>query len=207
MDSRSASLTAATHNRWAMSAATRAMAYAVIAALAFGAVCLLVAAWALTRPPQHKYFATRTSGELVELTPLDQPHRSDAHVVNFAAEAITRAFSLDFGNFRRELSDVEPYFTEEGWEAFLSELQSSGSLDLIRTRRMVSTAVANGAVVLRRGVDGQGIFTWHVEMPFTITYQSASERQTQELTMLVVVQRVPTWTSDSGVAVTWLVGQ
>ncbi len=207
MVSGTGSLTAAAQNRWAMHAAVRVMAFAVMAACCLSLAAVLVAAWALTRPPQHKYFATRISGELIELTPLDQPHRSDTQVTNFTVDAITRSLSLDFANYRQELADVETFFTSSGWEAFLSELQRSGNLELIRNRRMISSAVANGAAVLRKGVDGSGIYTWHVEMPLTITYQSSSESQVQELTMLVEVKRVPTWTSESGVAVSRLIGQ
>ena len=207
LDQATASVAAAAQRRWAMSAAVRVLAYAVVASCLVTIVAVLVAAWALTRPPEHKYFATRIGGELVELTPLDQPHRSDAHVLNFSVEAMTRALSLDFANYRRELADVEPFFTEAGWEAFLTELQNSGNLDLIRSRRMISSAVANRAVVLRKGLDGGNVWTWQVEMPLTITYQSASEQQTQDMTMLVEVKRVPTWTSDSGVAVSRLVGR
>ena len=207
MDSESGALTAAAQNRWAMHAAVRVMAFATMTACGLCLVALLVAAWALTRPPENKYFATRISGELIELTPLDQPHRSDSQVTNFSVDAITRSLSLDFANFRQELADAEAFFTESGWQAFLAELQRSGNLDLIRNRRMISSAVANGAVVLRKGVDGSGTYTWQVEMPLTITYQSSSESQVQELTMLVEVKRVPTWTSDSGVAVSRLIGQ
>ena len=207
MDSHTGSLAAATQNRWAMHAAVRIMAFAAITACIIALIAILVAAWALTRPPENKYFATRMSGELIELTPLDQPHRSDTQVTNFAVDAITRSLSLDFANYRQELADVELFFTATGWEAFLAELQRSGNLELLRNRRMISSAVANGATVLRKGVDGDGIFTWHVETPLTITYQSSSESQTQNLTMMIEIKRVPTWTSDSGVAVSRLIGQ
>lgn len=207
MDSRTGSVTAAAQRRWAMHAATRMMAFAALAASLVSVVAVLVAAWALTRPVQHRYFATRASGELVELTPLNEPHRSNAQVVNFAVEAVTRALTLDFANYRRSLADVEVYFTPAGWKAFLSEIQRSGSLELIRNRRMVSTAVANGAVVLRQGIDGDGVWTWQVEMPLKVTYQSSSESQTQDLVMVVEIKRTDTWATDSGVAVSRLVGQ
>ena len=207
MDSHTGSLAAATQNRWAMHAAVRVMAFVTLAAIVLALIAILVAAWALTRPAENKYFATRTTGELVELTPLDQPHRSDTQVTNFAVDAITRSLSLDFANYRRELADVELFFTTSGWEAFLGELQRSGNLELLRNRRMISSAVANGATVLRKGIDGDGIYTWQIEIPLTITYQSSSESQTQSLTMLIEVKRVPTWTSDSGVAVSRLIGQ
>ena len=202
------SLASATMNRWAMAAAVRYMAAAAAAACLVSIAALAVAVWALTRPSDHRYFATRADGELVQLTPLDEPHLGDAQVRNFAVEALTRSFSVDFANYRQDLSDVAKYFTGDGYQAFLAEMESSGNLELILNRRMVASAVANGAVVLQQGLLGTtGVYAWHVEVPLTVTYQSSSERRTQRVTMHAEVRRVPTWTSDWGVAVARIVGQ
>ncbi|MDE0254115.1 MAG: type IVB secretion system apparatus protein IcmL/DotI [Rhodospirillaceae bacterium] len=207
MDAESGGLAAALRNRWALSAAVRAMAIACAAMALVSALSVAVALWALSSRPEPRYFATRTSGELVQLVPLGEPHLADSQVVNFAVDAITRAFSIDFANYRRELSDINPFFTEAGYRAFLAELDRSGTLDLIRGRRMTSAAVANGGVVVAKGLAGSGRYVWRIEIPLTVTYQSASERQVQKTTYLAEVERVPTWTTDWGVAVSRIVGQ
>ncbi len=208
MDSYSGSLTAALRNRWALAAAVRGMAAASALCALVSLISLALAVWALTSKPEPRYFATRGSGELVQLVPLDQPHLSDAQAVNFAVDTMTRALTLDFANWRRELAGIEPLFTPEGYVGFLDELERSGTLDLIRNRRMTSSTVANGGVVVQKGqVGGGGPYIWRVEIPVTTTYQSASARQTQNTTLLVEITRVPTWTADWGVAVSRVIGQ
>lgn len=207
LDQGSGSLAAAMRNRWAMAAATRSMAVACIASSLVSAVALGVAVWALANKPAPRYFATRTTGELVQLVPLDRPHLADSQAVNFAVDAMTRAFSLDFANYRKELAELEPLFTDDGYDAFLSEISRSGTLDLIVARRMTSSAIANGGVVVAKGVAESGRYVWRIEIQLTVTYQSSSESQTQKSILLVQVVRVPTWTTDWGVAVSRVVGQ
>ena len=207
MDVEDGALAAAMRNRWAQAAAIRGMALACVASCLIGLIGLGLAAWTIRAKPEPRYFATRPGGELVQLIPLDRAHLADSQAVNFAVDAMTRAFSIDFANFRQELADLEPLFTDSGYDAFLSELSRSGTLDLIRGRRMTASAVANGGVVVAKGVAGDGRYVWRVEIQMTVTYQSASESQTEKTTLLVQVERVPTWQTDWGVAVSRVVGQ
>ncbi len=207
MERLDATIETALRNRAALTTAVRFMSIATAASAILSVIALSVAVWALTTKPEPRYFATRVGGELVQLIPLDQPHLADSQVVNFAVNALTRAFSIDFARYREELADLEPFFTETGYKAFLSSLQSSGTLELITARRMTGSAVANGGVVVAKGVGGGGHYVWRVEVPLTTTYQSASEEQRQRTTYLVEIIRVPTWQTDLGIAILRLVGQ
>ena len=83
-----------------------------------------------------------------------------------------------------------------------SALESAKILDFIRERNLVSNAIANGAVITGRGVDALGRYSWTLQIPLRVTYQSANERTTQELLAEVVVSRVPTWESPSAIGIT-----
>ncbi|MCY4006144.1 MAG: type IVB secretion system apparatus protein IcmL/DotI [Rhodobacteraceae bacterium] len=207
MERIAATLETALRHRAALTTAVRFMSAACVASAILSVLALSVAVWALTSKPESRYFATRTGGQLVQLVPLDQPHLADSQVVNFAVDAMTRAFSLDFARYREELADLEPFFTERGYKAFLAELQSSGTLELITNRRMTGSAVANGGVVVAKGIGGGGQYVWRVEVPLVTTYQSSSEEQKQRTTYLVEIIRVPTWQTDLGIAILRLVGQ
>ena len=72
----------------------------------------------------------------------------------------------------------------------------------MRERRLVSSAVANGAAIVDDGVDSRGRYSWTVQIPLRITFESASERSVEEMMAEVVVSRLPTWESPNAVGIT-----
>jgi len=181
--------------------AVAASSVAAIAGVAFGV-------YGMTRVPEPRYFATQIDGQMLPLVPLDQPHLTDNQVTNFAVEGITRALTMDFANWQRDLNDAKIYFnTPDGFDNFLDALVKSGNLDLIKNSRMTSSAVANGAVIVESGRSGSGIFAWRIEIPLTITYESSTQKSTQNLLGFVEVVRVPTYKNPYGVGINRFVAQ
>ena len=200
LDNRLGNLVGAIRSRQALTHAVSMLSWITMAAVGVAIVSVCLAFWALLRTPEPVYFATRTDGALVAIIPLDQPHISDNQVLNFATDVITGALTLDFANYRQELATRRDQFTEAGFNAFVNALESSGNLDLLRNRRMASTAVANSAFIIDKGRSGNG-YLWRVEVQVAVTYESSSERQHQQLVGLLDVVRIPTWQNEWGVAV------
>ena len=182
------------------------MTYAVVAMAAVTAIAVLVAAWALSAKPEPRYFAARENGGILPLVPVSIPFLSDGEVTNFAVDAVTRALTLDFANWRSDLSGAARYFERPtGWRSFLDALEGSGMLAYIREHRLVSTAVANGAVIVSAGPDSGKRYSWTIQIPLTITYESASELSRDSLVADVAVSRLPTWEVPDAVGITRIV--
>jgi intracellular multiplication protein IcmL len=179
---------------------------ATIALGVMGVVTLVsvsMAYWAFTSKPEPRYFATREDGGIIPLIAVNQPFLQDGQVTNFAVEAVTTAMTMNFANWRQDLSASSRYFQRpEGYQNFLAALDNAKILDFVRDRNLVSTAIANGAIIVGRGVDSQGRYSWTLQIPLRVTYQSANERTTQDLMAEVVVSRVPTWESPSAIGIT-----
>lgn len=172
-----------------------------LAAAAFLAIGM--AFWAASSKPEPRYFATREDGGIIPLVAVKQPFLDTGQVTNFAVEAVTAAMTMDFANWRQDLTDASKYFQKpQGWENFLTALSEAGLLDYIRNNNLVATAVANSATVTRTGIDDEGRYFWVVQLPVKITYQSSSERSVEDLLAEVVISRIPTWKSSRGVGVT-----
>jgi len=158
--------------------------------------------WAISHKPSPKYFMAREDGGIVPLVPVTQPYLSNGEISNFAVEAITSSLTLDFSNYRKSLSEASQYYERpDGWNNFLEALKSSGTLDMITKRRLVSTVVANGATVAQSGVD-HGVYSWVVQVPITITYQSSSQQKSETHLVEMVIKRLPTWQTPRGVGIT-----
>jgi len=179
-----------------MTLATAAMAGATILAVASSW-------WAFSRVPEPRYFVAREDGGIIPLVAVDKPYLTDGAVTNYAVEAITRALTINFVTWRQDLAEASEYFDRPaGWNNFLEAIEGSGVLDFVRNRRLISSVVANGAVIISAGPNAEGAYAWVVQVPLTITYQSSSESNTENRLAEIEITRLPTWKTSRGVGIT-----
>ncbi|MFX4300082.1 type IVB secretion system apparatus protein IcmL/DotI [Pseudosulfitobacter pseudonitzschiae] len=178
-----------------------ALANVVLALVTLASVSM---AWnASTSMPEPRYFATREDGGIIPLVAISSPFLNNGQVTNFAVEAVTQAMTMDFKNWREDLAASSQYFQRpDGWENFLQALEASGTLDFIRNRRLISNAVASQATIIDSGLDARGRYSWTVQVRMMVTYESSSERSTEEMLAEVVISRIPTWESSRAVGIT-----
>lgn len=189
------------------SARTFEISYKVMARVALGlalstTVLAATTAWLAFSRPEPRYFATTSDGQLLPLVPLDRPHQSAAEVSNFAVKAVTTSLTYDFANYRADFNNALQYFTKPtGWNQFVEAVQKSQMLDLVQSRRLNTTAVANNAVIVREGINERGVYEWMVQIPLRVTYQSASEVTGQNFMITVNIERLQTYESPYAMAI------
>lgn len=182
--------------------AFRAMTiYAFIATVAAGLATTATVYLALTRP-DPKYFATTSEGQILPLVPLDQPHQSNAAVANYAVTAVTSALTYSFDRYKQQFQAAQDYFTQPtGWNSFVKAVDQSDILKLVKKRRFNSTAIAQNAIIVKQGVNAQGVYEWIIQMPVRVTYQSASEVTGQNLTVTIYMRRLQTYQTPAAMAI------
>ncbi len=155
----------------------------------------------ITHPPAPKYFATSINGRITPLFPLDEPNQSDSAVLQWANQAAIAAFTYNFVNYRDELQASSGFFTAEGWDQFLTALQQSNNLDAVKAKKLIVSAVATRApIILQKGILN-GSYSWRVQMPILVTYQSASEFTQQNNVVTMLITRVSTLNSPRGIGI------
>ncbi len=155
----------------------------------------------VTHPPTPKYFATSSNGRITQLVPLNQPNTSDNAVIQWSSVATMAAYSYNFVNYRSELEAASGFFTGAGWDQFMEALQSSNNLDAVTAKKLVVSAVVTGApIILKKGMLSDR-YAWRIKMPLLVTYQSASELTQQNLIVTLLVTRVDTLNSPSGIGI------
>ncbi len=163
--------------------------------LALGAVHVI------KNPPLPKYFATSNDGRITLLHPLSAPVLSASSLTEWATRAATSSYTFDFVNYRRSLQEASGYFTGSGWNSFEKALVSSNNLSLVLSKKLVTTAVAQGApVILKRGVLN-GAYSWQVQLPVLVSYQSASMNVKQPLLVTMLIKRVDVGNNPAGIAI------
>ncbi|MFG6573560.1 type IVB secretion system apparatus protein IcmL/DotI [Sulfitobacter sp. 1A13353] len=172
--------------------------------MAVATTASIAMAWgAYSSQPEPRYFATREDGGIIPLVAVSSPFLNNGQVTNFAVEAVTRALTMDFKNWREDLAQASEYFQRpEGWNNFLTAIDKSGTLDFVRNKRLISNAVANGATIVDDGVDALGRYSWTVQIPLKVTFESANERSVEDMMAEVIVSRLPTWESSKAVGIT-----
>jgi intracellular multiplication protein IcmL len=145
--------------------------------------------WFGTRETKYRYFATDPEGGTRELSAISSPIQSEHEVLNWAASAITKSWTLSFASYQTQLQDIRRDYTDEGWSGFQSELDRTGNLKQIIASKYVTTATPTGAAVITDQGLVDGRYAWRVELPILVTYQSASGKASQALTIEATVVR------------------
>ena len=155
----------------------------------------------IKHPPPPQYFATTVNGRITPLIPLDQPNMPPSTLLQWANSAAIAAYTYNFVNYRQELQSASEYFTPDGWREFINALQGSNNLNSVITLKLVVSAVATGApVILDQGIIN-GVYTWTVQMPMQITYQSASQVSRQSVVVKMIIERISTLNSARGIGI------
>ncbi len=196
----------AEHARHRYRAMANSLRRAQTLSLVLGGLCAISVAAALwvtvIARPSPVYFATDTEGRLTPLVPVSDPWLTDAQVIRFGVEALTQSLSITFSGWRENLTKARHYYEQpDGWTSFVEAIESSGLLDFIRGRRLNSSAVAQGAVIVNRGTDSFGRHAWILQIPLTVTYESAVETARDTYLAEIRLVRLPTFEAPAGIGV------
>ena len=155
----------------------------------------------VTHPPEPRYFATSINGRITPLFALNEPNQSDSAVLQWANQAAIAAFTYNFVDYRSELQASSGFFTADGWTQFLTALQDSNNLDAVKAKKLIVSAVATRApIILQKGILNSR-YSWRVQMPILVTYQSASEFSQQNNVVTMLITRVSTLNSPRGIGI------
>lgn len=179
----------------------RKLTFILLLSIAVNLLLVLLLSYLLTHPPKPKYFATSINGRITPLFALDEPNQSDSAVLQWTNQAAIAAFTYNFVNYRTELQASSGFFTASGWTQFLKALKESNNLEAVKAKKLIVSAVATSApIILQKGVLN-GRYSWRIQMPILVTYQSASEFSQQNNVVTILVTRISTLNSPRGIGI------
>ncbi|MBF13696.1 MAG: type IV secretion protein DotI [Legionellales bacterium] len=152
--------------------------------------------------PRNFYFAARSDGVIIPIQPLSQPVVSQSQLTAWASSAIISVFSYDYLRYRSQLQESQQFFSPDGWREFSQSLKGSGNLITVLQQKLLLSAVPTGSAVITKSGLLNRVFTWQIQMPILVTFQSASEVRSQSLLVNVQVSRVPVQNNPQGIAIT-----
>lgn len=178
------------------------LALLVIAAL------IWVAVYLIRNPTQPLYFATDNVGRLIKVVPVNVPNMSENDVMAWAIDAVQAANAYDYLNYHRQLQSAQKYFTNYGWQNYMSALIASNNLPAIIQRKIIVLAqVVDQPKIIAEGILG-GAYAWKFQMPLLVTYWRSpfdeKSKFTNPLQVTVIVQRQPVLRGYKGLGIVQL---
>lgn len=106
-------------------------------------------------------------------------------ITQWAEKAALQSFDFDNATMDKQLADLKPCFTDQGWQSFNDALQKSGNLNAIKSQKLMVNSMLHGKSTSSEMKENQ----WKVSVPLQVVYQNDKEKLTQLLTVDVVVGR------------------
>lgn len=187
----------------------RTMGAALVAFLAM-AVSVICALGIYGRPVPPVYLPVTETGNLLPLTPLDQPNMDRGAIGTFALEAVHALNTYDYINWRDQLAAAASYFSPNGWDEYQKLLAQSQTIQAVQSRKMIVSIKPTGQITVpQSGVNPAHIYIWKVEVPVEVDYtahaltaQGQPDGGSKQVgTITLFISRVPTTVNPQGVAV------
>lgn len=185
-------------------AAFRRMTLLAAASAAIGVAGFAFGVWGVTKAPETKYFVAQKNGQILPIVSLDQPFLNQDQLTAFVSACVTKALSLNFVNWKEQLSAAQPCFTPNGWRELMAEMgDRSGTLDFIVNRKLNSLASVKGVTIVKQGHDGTPLnrYVWRLKVPISVSFESSKEKTHQDMESEIDVVRTETYENDHGVAI------
>jgi len=158
--------------------------------------------------PQNYYFATTADGRILQLVPLNLPNMGTASLMSWSAQAAAEVMTFGFHDYQRRMQQASRHFTRRGWETFTDALQKSRIIESVEAGKQVVTAQPRSAPVLVQEGVFNGKYRWVVDLPLTVNYQASGAARTDNLTLRLVIDRVPSLENPNGIGIEqWIATQ
>lgn len=160
-------------------------------------VCVLL--YQIHHRPLPQFFAV-SNGKQIQLNVYDEPNYLPSTILSWASKAAVAAYTFDFVNYNQQARSVAPYFTSSGWIDYQNSV--SRLIEQIRQRQLFVNAVVSGTPIISSQGDfyGKG-YSWRVQLPFLVTFQTAEETSREDYVVLMSVAKVPTNVDPRGIGI------
>ncbi len=157
--------------------------------------------WMSHHPPQPKFFYTDGKGTPYEIQPLDAPVMAEADLLIWTTRSIVAAYTVNFSEYRDQLSRAAAHFTIRGWNSFGAAFIRTGNFEKLKSARLVATAVPEKAATIRERAVIGGVLTYKIELPLLVTYENENNSPSQHLLVTVLVVRAIETRHPDGIAI------
>jgi intracellular multiplication protein IcmL len=154
----------------------------------------------LIHRPLPQFSAVMPDGRGMMLTPYDEPNLMPATLVRWASKAAVAAYTFNFVDYAKQIEMARPYFTPGGWQAYQDAI-GGVITNIVKEQVFVYGVVTNPPVIVNQGLRLGYPYSWHMQIPFLVTYQGAEESKSSDYYVILTVVKVPTTINPDGIGI------
>ncbi len=182
----------------------RTQYYKIIIALGISIILMLMLAafvlYQVTHRPLPDFSAVNPDGKILTLVSNNEPNYLPSTVTQWANKAAVAAYTFDFAHHEQQLAALRPYFTEAGWNNYLT-LMTGVINSIVQNQVFVSSVVIGAPVIANAGdLTGNG-YSWQIQMPFLVTILTAEVPTSKRYTVTLTIVKVPTTENPAGMGI------
>lgn len=163
-----------------------------------GVVCFVL--YQMNERPLPVFSAIQPDDDKMFLPPYEEPNLLPDTILRWASKGATSAYTFDFVNYKNQILAARSYFTEAGWQDYLRSVEKLINT-IVENQLFVNAIVSGTPVIANEGpLPGKG-YTWRVQIPFLVTYQSANAVSQRKYMVVLTIVRVPTATNPQGIGI------
>jgi intracellular multiplication protein IcmL len=177
----------------------------VIAAAVILIGLMTVTFWRLQHPDEPQYFAVQIENGQKQFTRLQSFSgriftRED--LLLWVQEVVGNIYTFNAVTYKQRFNDILANdFTADGASSFRQALDSSQLLKQVTTQQLNVTGIVSGQPVILKEGQLMGRYTWKIQMPVLLTFESASQTTVQSAIVTILVVNIPTSDSPQAVAI------
>ena len=157
--------------------------------------------WQHFHPPKEHFFYSDSIHKPYEIESLANPVENESKLVSDVGQWVVETYSIDFLNYKDDLSRASRHYTANGWYSFGTQLQASGNLEEIKKARLSSRAIPERApVIIDKDVVGDR-YTYKIQVPLLVTFMNSQQQNQQHLLATTIVVRTPVSEHSEGYAI------
>lgn len=160
----------------------------------------LVSAITMTQIRQV-YFATTSDGRIINIVPMNDPYRSDAEVIAWAAATAQSVFRFDYRDYHERLQQISTSFTNTGWQSFQKALKDASIIEAVEARKLVVSLDIGAAPEIKNKFVKNGVYSWQIQFPITIRFDGNEPPQPIRTMLAMQVSRVSTLQNTDGISI------
>lgn len=175
----------------------------IYTAVAMMALIIIVASFLLYQvynKPLPRFTAVAQNGKRLPLNAYPEPNLLSSTILTWARKAAVASYTFDFVNYNKQIQLARPYFTAAGWDAYQAAVQPIISR-VTQNQLFVNSVVTAPPVIINQGdLPGTG-YSWRVQIPFLVTFQSAETTRSQNYLVTLMIIKVPTTVNPDAIGI------
>lgn len=151
--------------------------------------------------PEPIYFSLKKGDQLIDAMPLDQPGLTYAELLNWVTEAMIVSFSFNYHNYDKIAEKIEEYFDSIGINSYLKMIGEHKQIQQVVNKKLILSGRPTGAPRIVKDGAMNGRYAWEIALPFILKFRSQELKLDLELTLDILVVRVPEQVAPLGVKI------